>query len=313
MRDQKIQQEQWPELAFENWKDTLATLHLWTQIVGKIRLKKMPWLNHSWHVTLYVSATGLTTGSIPYPDGVFQIDFDFIHHLLHISTSTGGREEVRLYPRSVADFYSELFDKLSHADVHARICAEPNEVDPAIRFEKDETHRFYDATRVGDFHRALVKTYNVFTKFRARFTGKCSPVHFFWGSFDLAVTRFSGRTAPLYSGEVPNIPIRVMQEAYSHEVSSCGFWPGNEQFPHPAFYSYCYPSPAEFGKQPVKPQEAFFNGDMGEFILLYETVRQSKNPEGTLMQFLQSTYEAAATTAGWDKKTLECDFSEFEK
>jgi hypothetical protein len=313
MRDHTIQQEQWPDLAFENWKDTVATLHLWTQIVGKIRLKQMPWLNHSWHVTLYVSAYGLTTGSIPYPDGVFQIDFDFIHHLLNITTSAGGMEQVKLYPRSVADFYRELFEKLKSAGVHVRICAEPNEVEPAIRFEKDETHRSYDGARVRDFHKALTKIYNVFTEFRARFTGKCSPVHFFWGSFDLAVTRFSGRTAPMYSGEALNIPIRVMREAYSHEVSSCGFWPGNEQFPHPAFYSYCYPSPAEFGKQPVKPQEAFFSGDMGEFILLYEVVQQSQNPENTLIEFLQSTYEAASTTAGWDKKTLECDFSAFEK
>jgi hypothetical protein len=313
MGNKTIQQEQWPELAFENWKDTVATLHLWTQIVGKIRLKQMPWLNHSWHVTLYVSAYGLTTGSIPYPDGVFQIDFDFIRHLLNITTSAGGMEQVRLYPRSVADFYRELFEKMECAGVHVRICAEPNEVNPAIPFAKDETHRFYDAARIRDFHQALIKVSNVFMEFRARFTGKCSPVHFFWGSFDLAVTRFSGRAAPLYSGEVPNIPIRVMQEAYSHEVSSCGFWPGNEQFPHPAFYSYCYPSPAEFGKQPVKPQEAFFSADMGEFILLYEVVQQSQNPEDTLMQFLQSTYEAASTTAGWDKKTLECDFSAFEK
>ena len=305
-------QVQWPELAFENWKDTIATLQLWTQIVGKIRLKQMPWLNHSWHVTLYVSANGLTTGSIPHPGGAFQIDFDFIHHLLHITTSAGGMEEVRLYPRSVADFYKELFEKLERVDIHARICAEPNEVDPAIPFAKDETHRFYDGASVRDFHTALVKTYNVFIKFRARFTGKCSPVHFFWGSFDLALTRFSGRAAPLYSGEVQHIPIRVMQEAYSHEVSSCGFWPGNEQFPHAAFYSYCYPSPAEFGKQPVKPNEAFFNEDTGEFILLYQVVQQSGNPEDTLMQFLQSTYEAASTLARWDRKALECDLSMFE-
>ena len=308
-----IIEAQWPVLEFENWKDTIATLQLWTQIVGKIRLKQTPWLNHSWHVTLYVSANGLTTGSIPYPGGVFQIDFDFIHHLLHITTSAGGMEEVKLYPRSVADFYNELFEKLKRIDVDARICVEPNEVDPAIPFGKDELHRSYDGTSVRDFHKALVNIYNIFIKFRARFRGKCSPVHFFWGSFDLAVTRFSGRTAPLYSGAVENIPLRVMQEAYSHEVSSCGFWPGNEQFPHPAFYSYCYPSPAEFGKQPVKPKEALFSSKMGEFILLYEVVQRSGSPEDTLMQFLQSTYEAAATTAGWDKKTLECDFSAFEK
>ncbi|SDD75414.1 hypothetical protein SAMN05216464_102472 [Mucilaginibacter pineti] len=262
---------------------------------------------------LVCCGNGLTTGSVPYPGGVFQIDFDFINHLLHITTSAGGIEKINLYPRSVADFYRELFEKLRSADIDACISAGPNEVDPAIPFEEDETHRSYDTARVRDFYKALVKIHNVFTKFRARFTGKCSPVHFFWGSFDIAVTRFSGRPAPLFTGQVPNIPLPVMQEAYSHEVSSCGFWPGNEQFPHPAFYSYCYPSNAEFGKQPVEPNEAFFSGDMGEFILLYESVQRSDRPEHTLMQFLQSTYRAAATTGGWDKKTLECDFSMFEK
>ncbi len=304
---------QWPEIAFENWKDTLATVHLWTQIVGKIRLRQTPWLNHSWHVTLYVSANGLTTGSMPYPDGVFQIDFDFIHHVLHVTTSAGGMAKVELYPRSVADFYRELFEKLESVGIDASIHAEPNEVDPAIPFEKDETHRSYDAERVCDFYKALAKIQNVFTKFRAKFTGKCSPVHFFWGSFDMAVTRFSGRPAPVYSGGTLNIPLAVMQEAYSHEVSSCGFWPGSEQFPHPAFYSYCYPTSVEFGKQAVKPNEAFFSGEMGEFILLYEVVQRSDDPEDTLIQFMQSTYEAAANTAHWDRGALECDFTCFEK
>jgi len=313
MAHNPIKQEEWPDLAYENWKDTIATLHLWTQIVGKIRLKQTPWLNHSWHVTLYVSANGLTTGSIPYAGGAFQIDFDFIHHLLQITTSTGGNEKVNLYPRGVADFYRELFEKLRSAGIDVFISAAPNEIDPAIPFEKDETHRSYDAEKVRDFYNALVKINNVLTKFRAGFRGKCSPVHFFWGGFDMAVTRFSGRPAPLYLGQVPNIPLPVMQEAYSQEVSSCGFWPGNEQFPHTAFYSYCYPTPAEFGKQPVKPDEAFFSEDLGEFVLLYEAVQQSGKPEDTLMQFLQSTYEAAATTAGWDRKALECDLSMFEK
>jgi hypothetical protein len=313
MAHNPIKQEEWPDLAYENWKDTIATLHLWTQIVGKIRLKQTPWLNHSWHVTLYVSANGLTTGSIPYAGGAFQIDFDFIHHLLQITASTGGNEKVNLYPRGVADFYRELFEKLRSAGIDVFISAAPNEIDPAIPFEKDETHRSYDAEKVRDFYNALVKINNVLTKFRAGFRGKCSPVHFFWGGFDMAVTRFSGRPAPLYLGQVPNIPLPVMQEAYSQEVSSCGFWPGNEQFPHTAFYSYCYPTPAEFGKQPVKPDEAFFSEDLGEFVLLYEAVQQSGKPEDTLMQFLQSTYEAAATTAGWDRKALECDLSMFEK
>jgi len=313
MEDGTNQIAQWPEIAFEDWKDTLATVHLWTQIVGKIRLRQTPWLNHSWHVTLYVSATGLTTGSMTYPDGVFQIDFDFIHHVLNITTSAGGMAKVELYPRTVADFYRELFEKLKSVGVDASIHAEPNEVDPAIPFEKDEIHRSYDAERVYDFYKALAKIHNVFTKFRAKFTGKCSPVHFFWGSFDMAVTRFSGRPAPVYSGGTLNIPLAVMQEAYSHEVSSCGFWPGSEQFPHPAFYSYCYPTPDGFGEQPVKPNEAFFSEEMGEFILLYEVVQRSDDPDDTLMQFMQSTYEAAANTAHWDRSALECDFSRFEK
>jgi len=302
----------WPDLAFENWKDTLATVHLWTQIVGKIRLRKMPWLNHSWHVTLYVSANGLTTHSIPYENGVFQIDFDFIHHVLHITTSEGNMAKVDLYPRTVASFYRELFDKLENVEIDAYIYATPNEIDPAIPFEEDETHCSYDAERIHDFYHALVKIHNVFTKFRARFTGKCSPVHFFWGAFDMAVTRFSGRPAPVHPGGAPNIPLAVMQEAYSHEVSSCGFWPGSAQFPHPVFYSYCYPTPAEFSQHPVKPNEAFFSAEMGEFMLLYDVIQRSDKPEEILMQFLQTTYEAAANTGNWDRKSLECDFSRFE-
>ncbi|MDB5134075.1 MAG: hypothetical protein JWP37_678 [Mucilaginibacter sp.] len=309
----KTNKQQWPELAFDNWKDTLATVHLWTQIVGKIRLRQMPWLNHSWHVTLYVSASGLTTGSIPHEGGLFQIDFDFIHHVLHIITSNGGVARVELYPRSVANFYRELFEKLDSVQIDAYIYASPNEVEPAIPFERDETHQSYNAESMRNFWQALVNIHNVFTKFRASFTGKVSPVHFFWGGFDLAVTRFSGRTAPLHPGGAPNIPVSVMQEAYSHEVSSCGFWPGNEQFPHPAFYSYCYPAPANFGEQPVKPNEAFFSAELGEFLLLYEVVQRSDNPEDVLMQFLQTTYEAAANTGQWNRDALECDFSRFEK
>src|SRR5579863_5325119 len=301
--------KQWPGLAFENWKDTLATVHLWTQIVGKIRLAQMPWLNHSWHVTLYVSPNGLTTGSVPYQNGVFQVEFDFIHHALQINTSDGGTARVALYPRSVADFYRELFEKLRSIGVDASIYASPNEIEPAIPFEQDEEHHSYDAEKIHDFWIALVKIHNVFTRFRANFAGKCSPVHFFWGGFDLAVTRFSGRPAPVHPGGAPNIPLSVMQEAYSHEVSSCGFWPGNEQFPDPVFYSYCYPTPPEFSRQPVKPAEAFFSSEMGEFMLPYEVVQHSNNPEDILMEFLQSTYEAAANTGKWDRKALECDFS----
>lgn len=305
--------KKWPGLAFEDWKDTLATVHLWTQIVGKIRLRQTPWINHSWHVTLYVSASGLTTGSVPYEDGVFQVEFDFIHHALHITTSAGGVARVQLYPRSVADFYRELFEKLNSVGIDAYIYAAPNEIDPAIPFEQDETHRSYDAERVHDFFLALVNIHNVFIRFRARFTGKCSPVHFFWGAFDMAVTRFSGRRAPEHPGGAPNMPTSVMQEAYSHEVSSCGFWPGSEQFPHPVFYAYCYPTPEEFSQQPVKPNEAFYSQEMGEFMLLYEVVQRSDDPEDILLQFLQTTYEAAANTGNWDRHALECDLSRFEK
>lgn len=307
------QQDQWPELPFENWKDTLATVHLWTQIVGKIRLRQSPWLNHSWHVTLYVSASGLTTGSMPYEGGVFQIEFDFVHHALHIATSAGAIARIQLYPRTVADFYRELFDKLKGLGIDAYIYAAPNEVDPAIPFGQDETHCSYNAESMHTFFQALVKVHNVFARFRAGFTGKCSPVHLFWGAFDMAVTRFSGRKAPLHPGGAPNMPDDVMQEAYSHEVSSCGFWPGSEQFPHAVFYAYCYPTPAEFGQQPVKPNEAFYSQEMGEFMLLYEVVQRSDNPEETLMQFLQTTYEAAANTGNWDRDNLECDLSRFEK
>ena len=303
----------WPKLAFEDWKETLATVHLWTQIAGKIRLRKMPWLNHSWHVTLYVSANGLTTGSIPYEGGIFQIDFDFVNHELIITASNGGERGIQLYPRSVASFYKELFDNLNALGLDAYIYAVPNELEQVIPFAEDTTHCSYDPEQMHKFWTVLVQVHNVFTRFRANFTGKCSPVHFFWGAFDLAVTRFSGRPAPLHPGGAPNMPDNVMQEAYSHEVSSCGFWPGSEQFPHAAFYSYCYPTPPAFGEQIVKPNEAFFSKEMGEFMLLYEVVEQSGDPEDTLMHFLQTTYDAAANTGNWDRKALECDFSGFEK
>lgn len=303
----------WPDLIFEDQKDTLSTVHLWTQIVGKIRLKKMPWINHSWHVTLQVSPLGLSTGSIPHHRGIFQIEFDFINDLLIITTSSGNVEKIKLYPRTVASFYEELFEKLKTLEIDAYIYASPNEVEPAIPFAKDETHKSYDHDQIKIFWKALVMANNVFTKFRARFIGKCSPVHLFWGAFDLAVTRFSGRSAPKHPGGAPNIPIEVMQESYSHEVSSCGFWGGNEQFPHPVFYSYCYPTPPDFSKQTVQPKEAFFSNEMGEFMLRYDIVRKSSDPENTLMQFLQSTYEAAAKVGNWKREELEFDFSSFEK
>ncbi len=303
----------WPELNFEAYKDTIATVQLWTQIVGKIRLRKMPWINHSWHVTLKVSPLGLTTGSIPFEHGMFEIEFDFINDLLVITLSSGRIERMDLCSRSVSDFYGELMEKLEDLGVDVEIYAIPNEIVPAIPFEQDIISRSYNHHQINSFWQALVSVNNVFTRFRAGFIGKCSPVHFFWGGFDLAVTRFSGKNAPKYPGTVPNIPARVMQEAYSHEVSSCGFWPGSDQYPHAAFYSYCYPTPNDFGKQVVAPANAFFSEELGEFLLDYEVVCESPDSPGVLLEFLQSTYEAAAKTANWDRGSLEGNFSYLER
>jgi hypothetical protein len=304
--------QQWPVLAFEDLKDTLETVQLFTQIIGKIRLIKTPWINHSWHVTLYVYARGLTTGSIPYNDGNFQIDMDFVSHEVIVTDSSGGDQKISLYPRTVSSFYKELFEKLDFMGIDAIIYAKPNEIDPAIPFAEDETHKTYNSIQMNLYWQALVRINAVFTRFRARFMGKCSPVHLFWGAFDLAVTRFSGREAPLHTGAVPNMPARVMQEAYSHEVSSAGFWGGGAAFPHPAFYSYCYPTPPDYGSQTVEPPEAFYSNEMGEYFLLYENVQRADDPEAMLLQFLQSTYEAAAKTGKWDSK-LCCDLTRFEK
>lgn len=298
----------WPKLDYHDLKDSIASVHMWTQIIGKIRLRQMPWINHSWQVTLYVSPTGLTTGSMPYEGGVFQIDIDFITHSLQISTSEGMKRSFALGTGNVASFYSTLMDNLKAAGIEVEIYAIPNEVEPAIPFAENHALCLYDPVIMHSFWQALIRIHNVFTEFRAGFQGKNSPVHFFWGGFDLAVTRFSGRTAPKHQGVVPNMPLKVMQEAYSHEVSSCGFWPGADAFPHPAFYSYCYPAPENFGKQQVTPPEAFYSGEMGEFLLTYEVVQGSINPEETLLQFLQSTYNAAAKTGNWDKD-LQCDLS----
>lgn len=301
----------WPELAYEYLKDTLETVQLWTQIVGKIRLVKTPWINHSWHVTLYVYPRGLTTGNIPYERGSFQIDFDFVDHRLIIIASNGSKESFALAGLSVAGFYCELLGKLQLMGIEVEIYAKPNELEIAIPFAEDEQHKTYDAVQMNLYWQALVRINAVFTRFRAEFIGKCSPVHLFWGAFDLAVTRFSGREAPLHPGGAPNMPVKVMQEAYSHEVSSAGFWGGSDAFPHPAFYSYCYPTPSDFGSQQVEPNEAFYSGEMGEYFLLYEVVQRSDNPEDTLLKFLRSTYNAAAKTANWDNKLI-CDLTGFE-
>jgi hypothetical protein len=297
--------EQWPDLNYGAWKDTCETLHMWTQIVGKVRKARTPWVNHSWHVTLYVTARGLTTSPIPDGARTFQIDFDFIGHILSIMTSDGAVRHMPLRPRSVADFYQELFANLAALGVQARIHTKPNEVVDAIPFDQDHRHASYDAEYANRFWRALVQADRVFKQFRAGFIGKCSPVHFFWGSFDLAVTRFSGRTAPEHPGGVPNCPDWVTREAYSHEVSSCGFWPGGEQLPYPLFYSYAYPEAQGFSAAPVRPQGARYDGGFHEFILPYDELRRTGQADALLLEFLQSSYDAAADLGRWDRSALE--------
>jgi len=297
----------WPSLPFDAWSDTCATLHRWTQIVGKIRLAQSPWINHSWHVTLYVSARGLTTSPVPYGSRVFQIDFDFIDHRIIVQTSDGGIVALPLQPQSVAAFYGSLMRALSTLDLRITIHGRPNEVPDPIPFDQDEGHRAYDPEYVNRFWRALVQADRVFKVFRARFSGKCSPVHFFWGAPDLAVTRFSGRRAPEHPGGIPNLPDWVTREAYSHEVSSCGFWPGGGSVRSAAFYSYAYPEPAGFAAATVAPSAAFYSSEFREFVLPYDAVREADTPDEALLAFLQSTYEAAANLAQWDRRSLECE------
>jgi hypothetical protein len=300
-----IKSEQWPSLPYEAWKDTCATLHMWTQIVGKIRRVQTPWLNHSWHVTLYVTARGLTTSPIPYGVRTFQIDFDFIAHRLSIETSDGAVRTMTLQPRSVADFYEELLGRLKELGLGVKIHTTPNEVVDAIPFNQDHHHASYDAEYANRFWRALVQADRVFKQCRAGFIGKSSPVHFFWGSFDLAVTRFSGRPAPEHPGGVPNCPDWITREAYSHEVSSCGFWPGSEQLPYPLFYAYAYPEPLGFSSAPVRSDGARYDDAFHEFVLPYDEVRQAAAPDAVLLEFMQSSYEAAANLGGWDRAALE--------
>jgi hypothetical protein len=298
----------WPELPLAAWKDTYATLHLWTQIAGKIRLVQTPWLNHSWHVVLYVTPRGLTTSAIPYGDRSFQLDFDFIDHALLMSTSDGGRSDVKLAPRTVADFYRDVMQSLSALGIDLRINDLPNEIPDAIRFSEDRVHAAYDPEYAERFWRILVQCERVLSRFRTGFIGKCSPVHFFWGSFDMAVTRFSGRKAPPFtpSGAVPNMPAAVELDAYSHECSSAGFWPGGQGVDYPAFYSYAAPAPDGFSTASVRPAEAFWNQDLNQFNLPYDAVRTAADPDATLMEFLITTYEAAASAGKWDRAALEC-------
>ncbi len=295
----------WPELPLEAWTKTFTTLHLWMQIVGKIRLTQSPWTNHSWSVALYVTSRGLTTSPVPYGTRTFQIDFDFIDHILIIKTSDGGVALVPLVPRTVAAFYARLMREMEKLGMKVSICRMPNEIPDPIRFDQDETHSAYDPEYANRFWRILVQADRVFKEFRAGFIGKCSPVHLFWGAADLAVTRFSGRTAPLHPGRIPHLPDWVVREAYSHEVSSCGFWPGGAGIPYPVFYSYAYPEPSGFSGAQVLPHEAFYSADLREFILPYDAVRKTPSPDETLLAFLQSTYEAAALRGRWDRQALE--------
>jgi hypothetical protein len=295
----------WPSLPLEAWSDTCATLHLWTQIVGKVRLTQSPWINHSWHVTLYVTARGLSTSPIPYGTRTFQIDFDFIAHQVLVQSSDGGLASLPLRPQSVAAFYRHLMAEMGGLDLHVDIHQQPNEVADPIRFDQDETHCCYDRDYANRFWRVLVQADRIFKTFRARFIGKCSPVHFFWGAPDLAVTRFSGRRAPRHPGGVPHLPDWVTREAYSHEVSSCGFWAGGGAVPYAAFYSYAYPEPPEFSRAAVQPAAAFYSAELREFVLPYDAVREADAPDDTLLEFLQTTYEAAANLGHWDRGSLE--------
>ncbi|HSZ19756.1 MAG TPA: DUF5996 family protein [Candidatus Acidoferrum sp.] len=292
--------ESWPPLPLSAWADTYATLHMWTQIVGKVRLALSPRVNHWWEVPLYVNARGLTTSPIPYPKGVFEVQFDFIDHRLDITTCIGERKSMRLEPRTVADFHAEFLSLLQALDIGVKIWNMPAEIPNPIRFDQDHVHGAYDPQYANAFWRILVTVDAIFKEFRSRYLGKASPVHFFWGSFDLAVTRFSGRRAP----ERPGADV-ITREAYSHEVSSVGFWPGGGDINGAAFYSYAAPTPDKFGERPARPAAAFFNKQLGEFLLMYDDVRASKSPREALLDFSQSTYDAAADLGHWDRAALE--------
>jgi hypothetical protein len=296
----------WPELTYAAWSETRSTLQLWTQIVGKIRLAQTPWLNHSWHVPLYVTARGLTTSPIPYQSRTFEIQFDFIAHMLDIGVSDGSGRRLALKPQAVADFYGAVMAALAELGIAVPISDYPCEIADAIRFSLDRNHSAYDADYAQRFWRILLQADRLLKQFRTGFIGKSSPVHFFWGSFDLAVTRFSGRRAPAFTGKTPGVASAVMREAYSHEVSSAGFWPGGNGIDYPSFYSYAYPTPAEFRNFKVAPEAAFFSENLGEFLLPYDAVRKADDPDAVLLAFLQSTYEAAADGARWDRGALEC-------
>src|SRR5213079_742608 len=282
-----------------------ATLHMWLQIVGKVRLVQTPWTNHSWHVTLYVTSRGLTTSPIPHGADTFEIRFDFVDHRLRILKGDGGQRAIELKPRSVADFYKAVMTALDELKLPVKIDILPNEIPNPIPFDRDEQHRAYDPEYANRFWRVLVQADRVFKEFRSRFCGKCSPVHFFWGSFDLAVTRFSGRAAPPHPGGVPHLPDEITREANSQEVSSLGFWPGNAVAPTPVFYSYAYPEPPGFAETKVQPEAALYLPKLREFILPYDTVRTAEKPDDVLLDFAQSAYDAASKLGKWDRAALE--------
>jgi hypothetical protein len=294
----------WPALPFEEWRDTCATLHMWTQVVGKIRLAHAAPANHWWQVALYVTSRGLTTSAMPHGTRHFSIDFDFVDHRLRVETSDGARDSFALQSCTVADFYREVMERLRSLGLDVRIWTMPVEIPDPIPFEQDRTHKSYDRDHAQRFWRVLLRSQNVFERFRSRFIGKVSPVNFYWGSFDLAITRFSGRIAPPHPG-APNVGDKVTREAYSHEVSSLGFWPGNGGFGRAAFYSYAYPEPPGFAAAPLRPAGAFYSRELHEFILPYDAVRQSSTPDDDLLAFAQSTYDAAAVNARWDRAALE--------
>ena len=295
----------WPALPYDAWRDTYETLHMWMQIVGKIRLACMPWQNHTWQVTLYPTASGLTTGRMPYGDEALEIDFDFVAHELNVRTSRGDHGVIQLVPMSVSQFYASLMEALTALRMPVSVYGKPCEVESRLPFDEDDIHRSYDAEYATRCWRVICSSADVLGRFRSGYYGKASPVHFFWGSFDLAVTRFSGRPAPAHPGGVPNLPDRVARDAYSHEVSSAGFWPGGVGAPYPLFYSYAYPEPKSFANASVEPPSARYDATLREFVLPYEDVRLADDPARVLLAFLQTTYAAAAELGAWDRRALE--------
>lgn len=305
-RRDPVAQSSWPQLPWQQWTDTLETFHLWLQVVGKVRMVKTPWLNHSWSVPLYVSSRGLRTSLVPHGSEGFELAFDLVAHRLELTTTTGQQRGFDLEPMTVAAFHERVLSLLADVGMPVQIHEVPNEIPDAIPFSADEVHRSYDPDHTHAIWRALVQAERVMTRFRAGFLGKASPVHLFWGSFDLATTRFSGRTAPAHGGGLPNFPDDVAREAYSHEVTSVGLWFGNRETPTPVFYAYAYPTPDGFAESGVQPPAAGWLDAMGEFVLPYDAVAASEDPDALLTSFFESTHAAAADLAGWDRTALEC-------